>query len=74
MKTKFKSLLFLICSLSFLGYSQNDKIELKGIILDESNNPVPFVSVGIIKKILALLVQRMVNFVHLNNVSIIATK
>lgn len=44
-----KLILILFCGLI---YGQNKKIELKGIIIDESKYPVPFVAVGIVKKYL----------------------
>ncbi|AUP77482.1 carboxypeptidase-like regulatory domain-containing protein [Flavivirga eckloniae] len=44
--------LFLLAILlsSLNGISQQSKIEINGIILDESKTPVPFVSVGIVEK------------------------
>ncbi|WP_299554249.1 carboxypeptidase-like regulatory domain-containing protein [Seonamhaeicola sp.] len=33
-----------------IAMAQTDKIEVNGIILDETNNPVPYVAVGIVKK------------------------
>lgn len=51
MKTIIKWMFFCTLGLiSTLSYAQNDKIELRGVILDESNNPIPFVAVGIVKK------------------------
>lgn len=51
MKIIFKwTLFFIICSLTIFGNAQNDQIELRGIILDESGNAVPYVAVGIVKK------------------------
>ncbi|GAA4231273.1 hypothetical protein GCM10022291_03400 [Postechiella marina] len=48
LKRTFK-LFLLALSFSFLASAQ-DKIEVKGIILDETKYPVPYVAVGIVKK------------------------
>ena len=51
MKIKIHRLvLSILVVLPLLSFSQNGKIELKGLILDEANYPVPFVAVGIVKK------------------------
>jgi hypothetical protein len=53
MKKQLTFLIFtLLILLSFNSNSQEAKIEVNGIILDESNNPVPYVAVGIVKKYL----------------------
>ncbi|TYA78776.1 carboxypeptidase-like regulatory domain-containing protein [Seonamhaeicola marinus] len=42
--------LTIVLSISTITNAQSKKIEVSGTILDESNNPVPFVAVGIVKK------------------------
>lgn len=48
----YKYLFFLTftCTLFNFSKAQTNKIEVSGIILDEAQNPVPFVAVGIVKK------------------------
>ncbi|WP_299554240.1 carboxypeptidase-like regulatory domain-containing protein [Seonamhaeicola sp.] len=48
-KTFFLTLIFLSALIPFSGNSQS-KIEINGLILDESNTPIPFVAVGIVEK------------------------
>ena len=51
MNTKLLHILFFALAIvPWLTYSQTNNIEVKGIILDESNYPVPFVAVGIVEK------------------------
>ncbi|WP_282135806.1 carboxypeptidase-like regulatory domain-containing protein [Seonamhaeicola maritimus] len=47
-KLLFLPFLLVIVLVPYHGISQN--IEINGIILDESNNPIPFVAVGIVEK------------------------
>ncbi len=49
MKRIIKSV-FIVLLLFCFGINAQQKIEVKGIILDESKNPVPFVAVGIVEK------------------------
>jgi len=51
MRNKTSLLIFFICLLySVFSNSQNDKIEIKGTVVDEFNNLIPYAAVGIIKK------------------------
>ena len=47
LKHRFSVILLLFCS---FFYAQNKSIELKGTIIDEAGNPLPYVAVGIINK------------------------
>lgn len=51
MKIKLHRLAFgILIMLPILSFSQNGNIEVKGLIIDQDNYPVPYVAVGIVKK------------------------
>jgi hypothetical protein len=55
LKKQIKFLLFtLLIILPFYSNSQEANIEINGLILDQSNNPVPYVAVGIVKKYIGI--------------------